>query len=80
MAFTASTKDVLERLGLNSYKTLFRRRTDYHERRKLKLQQFLEHGIHFRKKSPDSNQLVWDLELTERAWKQAIDIRHQQSA
>ena len=77
--FNASTREVLDRLGLNNSKTLFRRRTDFHEPRRKEVNRFLEEGIHFRRKSPDSTQLVWDLELTERAWKQALEIRNQSS-
>ena len=77
--FNASTREVLDRLGLNNSKTLFRRRTDFKEPRRKEVARFLEEGIHFRRKSPDSTQLVWDLELTERAWKQALEIRHSSS-
>lgn len=73
--FTASTADVLKLLGLNNSKTLFRRRTDFHESRRKRVARFLEPGIHFRRKSPESKALVWDPELTLRAWEQALSIR-----
>ena len=77
--FNASTREALDRLGLNNSKTLFRRRTDFHEPRRKEVTQFLEEGIHFRRKSPDSTQHVWDMELTERAWQQALEIRNPSS-
>jgi hypothetical protein len=58
--FNYSTRQVLEELGLNSTKTLFRRRTDYKDHQSEKKQRFLKPGIHFRRKSPDSGQLVWN--------------------
>lgn len=72
--FDCSTKQVLERLGLNCTKTLFRRRTDYKDSRCEDLMQFLEPGIHFRRKTPGSTQLVWNWEKTERAWEQALRL------
>lgn len=72
--FDASTRQVMERLGLNSTKTLFRRRTDYNDPRCKHLLRFLEPGVHFRRKSPDSSQLVWNWEKTRRAWAQALQI------
>lgn len=69
--FTASTREVMEALGLNNSKTLFRRRTDFHEKHGVKVARFLEPGIHFRRVSPESRNLVWDLELTVRAWNTA---------
>ena len=66
--FNASTREVLTSLGLNNSKTLFRRRTDFHEPNRKRVARFLEPGIHFRRKSPESKNLVWDLELTTRAW------------
>ena len=64
--FTASTKEMVQMLGLSSEKTLFRRRTDYASDRNAA--QFLERGLHFQSKSPGASQLVWDPELTKRAW------------
>jgi len=64
----------MERLGLNSTKTLFRRRTDYNETRSENTLRFLEPGIHFRRKSPDTSQLVWNWEKTQRAWEQALKM------
>jgi len=72
--FGASTKEVLDRLGLASPKTLFRRRTDYIDTRREAVTRFLEPNIHFRRKSPDTTQLVWDLESTVRAWNTATAI------
>ena len=77
-AFSASTKDVLDRLGLTSSKTLFRRRTDYRDPRSQKLTTFLQPNVHFRRLSPNSNRLVWDLEETVKAWDQATAIAMQQ--
>ena len=73
-SFNYSTRQVLEELGLNSTKTLFRRRTDYKDRQSEKTKRFLKPGIHFRRKSPDSGQLVWNWEKTARAWDQAIKL------
>jgi hypothetical protein len=71
--FNASTEAVCQRLGV-SYKTLCRRRTDISDKRTPGLLQFLEPGIHFKRKTPESRQLAWNLERTERAWAQAIAI------
>ena len=72
--FSASTREVMERLGILSTKTLFRRRTDYNDPRSRSLERFLEPGIHFRRLSPNSSKLTWDLEKTVRAWDQAIAL------
>ena len=72
-SFNASTAEVLQRLGV-SYKTLCRRRTDVSDRRTDKLLQFLEPGIHFKRKTPESRRLAWNLERTERAWQQAMEV------
>ena len=66
--FNGSTREMLARLGLSNSKTLFRRRLDFHEPNRQRVTKFLEEGIHYRRKSPDCPQLVWDLDLTERAW------------
>jgi hypothetical protein len=71
--FNTSTEVVLQRLGV-SYKTLARRRTDIQDRRTAKQLQFLEPGVHFRRKSPESTRLVWNWPRTERAWNQAMKI------
>ena len=71
--FNASTEAVCQRLGV-SYKTLCRRRTDVKDRRTPKLLQFLEPGIHFKRKTPESKRLAWNLERTERAWNQAMKV------
>ena len=73
--FNASTREVLDRLGLSNSKTLFRRRTDFKEPRRKEVARFLEEGIHFRRKSPDSTQLVWDLYRTKLAWHAALALR-----
>ena len=52
--FNASTKEVLSALGLESSKSLFRRRTDYVDSARATTQRFLEPNIHFRKKTPGS--------------------------
>ena len=72
--FNASTKEVLSALGLESSKSLFRRRTDYVDSARAATQRFLEPNIHFRKKTPGSTQLVWDLERTKRAWETALKL------
>ena len=72
--FNASTREVLGALGLKDSKTLFRRRTVYEPRRK-EVIRFLEEGIHYRRKSPDSTQIVWDLHRTKLAWYAAVALR-----
>ena len=74
--FTVSTKEMVQLLGLESEKTLFRRRTDYGSDRCLD-QRFLERGIHFQSKTPGSAQLVWDPERTKRAWDAACSIKEE---
>jgi hypothetical protein len=75
--FNTSTEVVCQRLGV-SYKTLCRRRTDVKDRRTPKLLQFLEPGIHFKRKTPESKRLVWNWARTERAWQQAMKIADSQ--
>lgn len=70
--FTASTREVLEALGLQASKSLHRRRTDYTDNARPDTFRFLEPGIHFRQKTPGSPQLVWDLDATVRAWDVAL--------
>ena len=72
--FNASTKEVLKALGLESSKSLFRRRSDYIDNSRGATHRFLEPNIHFRKKTPGSTQLVWDLERTVRAWATALKL------
>ena len=74
-AFTASTKEVMERLGLGNNKTLFRRRTDFQEKEQKVALKFLEPGIHFRRMSPGSTRLVWDLDRTVKAWEAALKLQ-----
>jgi hypothetical protein len=73
--FNASTRDVMNQLGLNNSKTLFRRRVDFFEPHRKEVSRFLEEGIHYRRKSPDSPQLVWDLYRTKLAWHAAVALR-----
>jgi len=70
--FNATTKEVCEALMLSNEKTLFRRRTDFtSEPKRKRVQRFLEPGVHFKRKTPDSNALLWDLALTIKAWNTA---------
>lgn len=73
--FNASTNQVLKALGLSNSKTLFRRRVGFYEPERKEISRFLEEGIHFRRKSPDSTQLVWDLYRTKLAWHAALALR-----
>ena len=59
-------------LGFSDPKTLHRRREDYQDKDVRPCDQFLKHGIHYRRKSPNCCQIVWDLEATLRAWDEAI--------
>ena len=68
--FTATTREMVELLGLKSEKTLFRRRTDYPA--DTSTPQFLERGIHFQAKTPGASQLSWDPDATTRAWNTAV--------
>ena len=73
--FTASTKEVCDALGLSSTRTLHRRRANFTEKNRGEgMQRFLQPNIHFRSKSPDSPQLVWDLDATVAAWNTASKI------
>ena len=74
MAFNTSTREVMERLGHASSKTLFRRRVDYADQRVPADQKFLIPGVHFQRKSPGSMQLVWDWQKTKAAWEQALRV------
>jgi len=74
MSTRIPTREVMERLGLKSTKTLFRRRTDCKDPQSRKLRTFLEPNVHFFPMAPGSSQLVWDWEKTERAWHQALKI------
>lgn len=69
--FNATTKEVCEALMLSNEKTLFRRRTDFGDSQRKRVQRFLEPGVHFRRKTPDSKVLLWDLALTIKAWNTA---------
>lgn len=72
MPFNATTRQVIGELGFSDPKTLHRRREDYRDKGVRACDQFLQHGVHYRRKSPNCSQIVWDLEATLRAWDQAI--------
>jgi hypothetical protein len=74
MSTMLPTREVMERLGILSTKTLFRRRTDCRDPRTKTLRTFLEPGVHFFSLTPGSTRLIWDWEKTERAWKQALKL------
>lgn len=61
-------------LGLGSEKTLFRRRVDYHDEKRGVANRFLLPNVHFRRKTPATTALVWDLAATVRAWETALAI------
>ena len=69
--FDGSTRQMLQRLSLSNAKTLFRRRTDFCEKNRANVNQFLKPGVHFRRLSPDSKNLIWNMDLTERDWNEA---------
>lgn len=73
MNFTATTREVLNRLGLLDAKTLHRRRQDYFDKNNpVKPEhQVFQLGVHYAKKSPNSGVILWDMEKTLRAWKTA---------
>ena len=72
MTFNATTRQVIGELGFSDPKTLHRRREDYQDKDVRPCDQFLKHGVHYRRKSPNCCQIVWDLEATLRAWDEAI--------
>lgn len=76
--FNCSTKEVLLHLGLGNCKSLFRRRIDYKDAQARTLTRFLEPGVHYRRKTPGSTQLVWDLDATVAAWEAALKIAAKQ--
>ena len=68
MPFSASTREVMQTLGVMDAKTLHRRREDYRDKSVHPDSQFFKLGVHYLRKSPTSKQLVWDQEATVRAW------------
>ena len=74
MPFTASTRDVMQALGVNDAKTLHRRREGYNDKSIHPDTQIFKLGVHYRRKSPTSPQVVWDQELAVRAWTEATKI------
>ena len=72
MAFTASTREMMQALGILDDKTLHRRREDYKDKFISPAKQFLKLGVHYLRKSPSpASPLVWDPEATKRAWIEA---------
>ena len=72
MPFTASTREMMQALGVLNDKTLHRRREDYRDKSIKADSQFLKLGVHFLRKSPSpASPLVWDPEATKRAWIEA---------
>ena len=73
MAFTASTRQVIEHLGLLDPKTLHRRRDNYVDKTNpvVPEHQVFKLGVHFTYRSPNSGVVIWDLEKTLAAWKTA---------
>ena len=71
MPFTASTREMMQALGVLHDKTLHRRREDYRDKSVHPDSQFFKLGVHYLRKSPTSKQLVWDQEATVRAWIEA---------
>ena len=80
MSFTASTRDVMQAIGVLDPKTLHRRREDYRDKTIHPSTQFFKLGVHYLRKSPYSKQLVWNREATIRAWTEATRIHSQQIA
>lgn len=78
--FSASTREVVKTLGLGSEKTLFRRRVDYHDEKRGVTTRFLLPNVHFRRKTPASTALVWNLEMTVRAWETALTLATEKPA
>lgn len=70
----------MTRLGLGDSKTLFRRRTDFQETQQRVTLRFLEPDIHFRRISPDSTRLVWDMDRTVKAWETALKLQAAEAA
>ena len=80
MPFSASTRDVMQTLGVLDAKTLHRRREDYNDKSVHPDSQFFKLGVHYLRKSPTSKQLVWDLDTTVRAWVEATKVQSQPTA
>ena len=74
MAFTATTREVMQQLGVLDPKTLHRRREDYYDQSIDPNSKIFRLGVHYRRKSPSSTQVVWDPDLTIRAWTEATRI------
>jgi len=74
MAFTATTREVMQQLGVLDPKTLHRRREDYYDQSIDPNSKIFRLGVHYRRKSPTSTQVVWDLNLTIGAWSEATKI------
>ncbi len=80
MTFNASTRDLMQLLGVNDPKTLHRRREDYNDKSIHPDSQIFKLGVHYRRKSPTSPQVVWDKEVTVRAWTEATKVTSQARA
>ena len=74
--FTATTRQVLDHLGLNDTKTLHRRREDYWDKsNRIKPEhRIFKLGVHYTKKSPNSKLILWDLDKAVNAWTAATRV------
>ena len=79
-SFTASTRDVLARLGLRDPKTLHRRRDLYMDKAVPAKYKIFKVGVHYVRKSPASTTLVWDLELAVETFVEASKLAHLESS
>ena len=74
MSFTATTRDVMQAIGVLDPKTLHRRREDYNDKSIHPSKQFFKLGVHYLRKSPNSKTVMWDQAATVRAWTEATKI------
>ena len=74
MPFSASTRDVMAQLGVQDPKTLHRRREESNDPTIHQDARVFKLGVHYRRKSPTSKQVVWDLDAAVRAWTEATKI------
>lgn len=71
MTFNKGTRDVMAAVGALDPKTVHRRRVGYVDKDVSPGNQFLVEGVHWRRKSPNSSTIVWDLGKTLVAWDEA---------
>ena len=74
MSFSASTRDVMTELGVLDAKTLHRRREESNDPTIHPSGRIFKLGIHYRFKSPNSKQIVWDKSAVIRAWTEATRV------